>query len=224
MSRIEESGAVLPRHESARDSSLMETLRAATRSAHHRIDHHPALAPLVQADISSAQYQRILQCAMALHVPLHSLLSKAMIQMRLGERFQISPRLSWLNLDFDYLGIEPDADVAEFMAEGWQSVKWPNLDTPSKLVGALYVVEGSTLGGQVIARLLNKHLGVTPETGGRFYSGHGSLTQDRWQDFMTFAQSAVVPDDIPKACNSAQETFETIDCVLSSLSSLHALA
>lgn len=222
---LSESLTVPPNHGIERHHPLMGVLRAATRSAHHRIDHHPTLAPLARANLTMAQYQRILQCSMAIHVPLQSLLEDALARMEFTENFRVSPRLSWLKLDFEYFGLTPDADVSAFLSSGWQSFRWPRLDTPAALVGSLYVVEGSTLGGQVIARLLKQHLGISPETGGRFYAGHGPLTQDRWSDFIAFAQSTCLPEDILMACDAALDTFEAIDRALSRLDApLHALA
>jgi heme oxygenase len=44
----------------------------------------------------------------------------------------------------------------------------PVINSLGRLVGALYVLEGSTLGGQLISRQLNQHLGLTLNTGARF--------------------------------------------------------
>ena len=46
----------------------------------------------------------------------------------------------------------------------------PVINSLGRLVGALYVLEGSTLGGQLISRQLNQHLGLTLNTGARFFT------------------------------------------------------
>ena len=46
----------------------------------------------------------------------------------------------------------------------------PDLQGVQEALGCLYVVEGSTLGGQVIARHLRQTLGVDPRCGGSFFA------------------------------------------------------
>ncbi len=46
----------------------------------------------------------------------------------------------------------------------------PVINSLGRLVGALYVLDGSTLGGQLISRQLNQHLGLTLNTGARFFT------------------------------------------------------
>jgi len=74
--------------------------------------------------------------------------------------------------------------------------------------GCLYVLEGATLGGQVISRHLAK-LGIGPETGGRFFNGYGAKTGRMWKSFQASATAYCVADDqISQAVNGAKSTFE----------------
>lgn len=53
-----------------------------------------------------------------------------------------------------------------------------------EVVGALYVLEGSTLGGQVISRELVRHGIITSEDeGGAFFSCYGNRTGFMWSEF-----------------------------------------
>jgi heme oxygenase (biliverdin-IX-beta and delta-forming) len=51
------------------------------------------------------------------------------------------------------------------------------------LLGGLYVVEGSTLGGQVISRLLAARLGLSADTGASGFDPYGARTIDHWERF-----------------------------------------
>jgi heme oxygenase (biliverdin-IX-beta and delta-forming) len=74
-------------------------------------------------------------------------------------------------------------------------------------LGCLYVLEGATLGGQVISRHLAK-LDIGPESGGRFFNGYGAKTGEMWKSFQTSATSYCVTDNqIGEAVNGAQSTF-----------------
>jgi heme oxygenase len=99
----------------------------------------------------------------------------------------------------------------------------PVPDRAEAALGALYVIEGSGLGGRVIARHLAENLGLTPDTGGRFYGG---LTADgaraRWQrlsevleqDF-SGGQAQKVPDIedtvVAAMIDAARETFRGLE-------------
>jgi hypothetical protein len=57
-------------------------------------------------------------------------------------------------------------------------------DTPARRLGALYVVEGSTLGGRHLARNLDPLLGSTESAGRRFFLGRGADTNAAWIGFL----------------------------------------
>ena len=56
--------------------------------------------------------------------------------------------------------------------------------------GCLYVIEGATLGGQIIIKNLNFNLGLTAAAGASFCDGYGAQTGSRWK-----ALCAAVPDE-----------------------------
>ena len=53
----------------------------------------------------------------------------------------------------------------------------------AEALGALYVLEGATLGGRVICRQVAGPLGVTPGRGAAYYHGYGEATGERWKAF-----------------------------------------
>jgi heme oxygenase len=63
----------------------------------------------------------------------------------------------------------------------------PELSDLAQGFGCLYVLEGSTLGGQFISRHVGKVLGVTPEVGGggRYFHAYGEQTGAMWREFGT---------------------------------------
>ena len=75
-------------------------------------------------------------------------------------------------------------------------------------VGCLYVLEGATLGGQVISRHLAK-LGIGPANGGLFFHGYGARTGEMWKSFQAGATDyCVTEDQIGAAVTGAKSTFE----------------
>lgn len=77
-----------------------------------------------------------------------------------------------------------------------------------QLLGALYVGEGSSLGGQVIQRTLlaNENLHNIDQT--LFYKGYAEQTGPMWKGFMAYLETApVAPQDIPQVVKGAQDAF-----------------
>jgi heme oxygenase (biliverdin-IX-beta and delta-forming) len=78
----------------------------------------------------------------------------------------------------------------------------PRLRTADEAAGAAYVLEGSTLGGQIITRMVQERLGEVPT---RYFAGHGSETGSKWKQFVAELNAMAVE---PNACvKAAQETF-----------------
>ena len=82
----------------------------------------------------------------------------------------------------------------------------PPLGTLPQLLGAMYVLEGSTLGGQVLARQLAR-AGIDQ---GRFFTGAGPLTGPRWKSFCHLLATAATPAQEDEIVQSAIVTFQTL--------------
>ena len=64
----------------------------------------------------------------------------------------------------------------------FDEVPCPRLSGNAAL-GALYVMEGATLGGRVILRQVTQRLGIGPQTGAAFFHGYGEETGALWRAF-----------------------------------------
>ena len=73
------------------------------------------------------------------------------------------------------------------------------------------MIEGATLGGQIITRHLQANLELTPLTGAAFFDGYGARTGGQRKAFCAMlranAGESVRQDDI---LTSANQTFETL--------------
>ena len=179
--------------------ALRSALRDATRESHHVIDHHPLVAPLVRADIGLDAYACALRGLLCIHRPLQRALANAIAQT--GLNYELADRVGWLMADLESLGI----------SERHPGLAWkaPSVIDAASLAGVLYVVEGSTLGGQVIARRIESSLGLTAAHGARFFNGWGSATENRWLAFWDFAEFAT-GNDAKIAIEAALACFEAI--------------
>ncbi|UOQ69662.1 biliverdin-producing heme oxygenase [Hymenobacter volaticus] len=86
----------------------------------------------------------------------------------------------------------------------------PSLHTWPELLGAMYVIEGSTLGGQVIARQLTK-AGISTRT---YFSGYGDQTGLMWKSFCQLLGQAAMEVNQDEIVLSARRTFQHLDAWL----------
>ncbi len=167
---------------------LRALLRDATRAAHHRIDHHPMLAPLLRPGLGWAQYLLVLKVFLDFYAALQPCLMTALERLPGAPGgYVLADRIAWLQQDLlDLADKAADAaSVARLDHAGLTNVRWllPTLTQASALAGALYVVEGSALGGLVIAKQLHATLGVDANRGARFFNGWGDATHQKWDSY-----------------------------------------
>jgi heme oxygenase len=183
-------------------SSRLARLRAGTREAHARIETVPALARLLAADLTTAEYVAVLR-------HMHGFL--AVVEPGMAAALSGHPEAAAL-LDGGRLRAL-EQDLAWFGA-GTAPLREPPpaLSGAAAALGALYVVEGSGLGGRVIARHLASNLGVTPGAGASFYGGPTAEgARLRWQRLCTLLDAGALPDDDDTLVASAVATFRFLD-------------
>jgi heme oxygenase (biliverdin-IX-beta and delta-forming) len=113
----------------------------------------------------------------------------------------------WLRQDLTFLGLA-GAQQAEFP----RCHQLPQPRSMAAALGAMYVLEGATLGGQVILRMTAKHLQLSAPRGAGFHAGYGPHNGSMW---LSFKAAATVHLDsnarIAEAVQGARETFTTYE-------------
>jgi heme oxygenase len=175
------------------------------------MDHHPLLAPLVRPALSLDHYRYVLRVMNWFHVPLHERLIAAMEEFIPDAHYMPSDRPKWLAEDLKWFGMDAMA-APEIISACPQ----PRFTSAESLVGALYVLEGSTLGGQVIARQLAESIGVYAGKGASFFQGHAAGTESHWNDFWCLADQVCATGSIAQACTAAVGMFDDMKHFLDS--------
>ncbi|MDB5202860.1 MAG: heme oxygenase-like protein [Ferruginibacter sp.] len=78
------------------------------------------------------------------------------------------------------------------------------VDGPSAL-GALYVLEGSTLGGKIITKMLAEQLGS--DSALSFFKGYGPETGKKWKDFTRYLEDERNSPFAETIVQTASQTF-----------------
>ena len=189
------------RSEISRPGDLLAQLRAGTRAAHDNVE---ATLGLLDPTLSMVHYGVILAQFRSVYAPLEAQLAA----------------FDWTDHGFDLESRRklPAID-ADLCALGWSkpglipSVSFaPDLErNRARAVGCLYVLEGATLGGQIISRHLRATLGVTPGTGGTFFHGYCERTGLMWTSFRdALARLAGRGLNADLAVATARQTFEAL--------------
>lgn len=85
----------------------------------------------------------------------------------------------------------------------------PQINDITQALGALYVMEGSTMGGTIIAQMLNKQANIQPQML-TFFNGYGEQNLSMWQSFIK-ALNEHAANDEAKIVNAANETFSKME-------------
>ncbi len=192
-------------------SDVRRLLRDGTHSAHVRLNQHPLLAGITRSGYALTTYLHVLSAYFHFYRALETAIDQALAAGL--SRFVYAPRrkLPWLASDLAYFEVNPEI---AFRQPG-NSLPAMTLNDEAQLLGALYTIEGSSLGGQVISRHLAKHLALSPSKGARFFYGYGEQTMPVWQQFDCFINAALT-DEAARlgALRTACATFATMEAVL----------
>ena len=175
--------------------SVHALLRQSTRDVHRRLHLHDGFASIQDGSCTMDAYRRLLLRLHGFHRPFETAAG-------------LEPERSvWLADDLTVLGV----DVPAVSARAACTVLPPLHDDPRRM-GALYVVEGSALGGRELFRSLDRLFGAQTVAGRRFLFGRGAATIDRWKDYLArLTQCASDPTRTVAINDAAVETFACFD-------------
>jgi len=184
---------------------FLKRLRQATSGRHRALE---CQLPLLDPRLSRASYHRIVSRFFGYYEPLEARLLSLPWWHEIGVDYAAERRKT-PRLESDLIAL---GETPEGLARLPRCAALPAVASIPQVLGCLYVIEGATLGGQLISRHLQAHLGLTPVSGGAFFNGYGVETGRRWQAFgatlTALVQRTGGEDDI---IESANDTFATID-------------
>jgi heme oxygenase (biliverdin-IX-beta and delta-forming) len=160
------------------EASLRRRLKKLSAPFHTELESTPIAIRLASGTIEQEEYGLYLERVAALHQTLEPLFTA----MNEWKAYGIDPlqrtRLQLLNNDLCALGkeIPLQREIQPF-------------DIPlnfATAVGMMYVLEGSTMGGQVLARKLSHIVGSDGLSCTRYFAAYGDNTMKQWGEFCQF--------------------------------------
>lgn len=166
--------------------SLMEELKAATFTAHVRLQSAPFFQALASCQLPLESYVGQLRALAIIHGVLEHALSNCLDERVASVWNADMCRVPALQRDLHYFEPRAVADLKEPIAaalEADQQIRLQSVEQPLMLLGALYVLEGSALGARVVGPLVSRALLLTGDEGLSYLSGDGAATSSRWRQF-----------------------------------------
>lgn len=174
-----------------------ERLKQATHEQHQKSE--ALLGPRLASIASYEDYAAILRMFYGYFEPLSHRIASLVTPAQLPD---IAERRTAARILHDLAAIGFPANDPELCDE------LPALQSIPQAVGALYVLEGSTLGGRMITKMLQKnpHVSLTPESLG-FFEGYGAETGNKWRGFQSLVNQ-FEGSDADALIESANQTFQ----------------
>lgn len=181
---------------------ILSALKAATAPAHASLE---AALDLLAKPLEFGRFRKILSAFYGFHAVWEPAIARSAVSEIAASRY----RLGNLREDLMALGLTPS-----------QLAKAPRCEQALDLVtsraaciGSLYVLEGSTLGGQVINQALRR-TAWAPRQGSSYFNPYGPRTAARWQEFKAWAEDIGAQEDILEIQAGAISTFSTLEAWL----------
>jgi heme oxygenase len=182
------------------EMNLRKRLQDETKSLHEKIEQTFLLKKILLQKITLNDYHLLIQKFYGFITPCEALIDSLTCKSVITNR----RKKTWLDQDLKALKISKNNDTFPMC------IDLPALYYYEQVLGYLYVIEGATLGGQVITKMLKTQLHITPDKGGRFFHGYGDKTKIMWNDFCLDLCTINHIELQNKIIQSASDTFKRL--------------
>lgn len=201
--------AELSQHELSHDNPdqspmnpLFARLRAETSVVHRELE---SVVDVVRPDLTVDGYRSFLVAQLGFHRPLEARFSR---HEGLAAAVPDYPRRKKSHLlEDDLVALGMSVDQVRSLP---QLERLPALDSLEQMLGALYVLEGSTLGGQFLVRHVGSVLPHLVPAATHFLDAYGRETGAMWKSFRNHVAAAATQLDQDALVRSATATFAAI--------------
>jgi len=179
--------------------SFIQQLRLHTSKSHVALEALPLSASIVSPKISKYEYSSYLNL-------MHDIIRDT--------EASVFPVVSEIISD------TIERKKKSFLENDLAFVNFPIKETPTALsrkfsipfaLGILYVIEGSSLGGRVILKNVEKTLGYNEQNGAMYFAGYGNNTGSHWKNFLQmFTNYEIQNGQSDEIIAGANFAFDTI--------------
>lgn len=201
--------------------TLMDALKEAIREQHARIERLPFIAALVRRELPLRCYVAQLRGLAVLHAVLDH-------ELRQVELPGVTPllqgrpsRLSQLRRDLSALDRQllPDClPAGVHLRRAAEQIRRHQAEEPERLLGVLYVLEGTTLGNTVHLPDVTACFGAAVAGCTHYYAGYGSMTDEYWQEFRSVMNACpLAGEQRSRVITAARQFLDQLEALLGAL-------
>ncbi|HVW86266.1 MAG TPA: biliverdin-producing heme oxygenase [Bryobacteraceae bacterium] len=174
---------------------LLARLKEETQEHHRKIE---AELSLMQPEFSLTDYRHLLRRFYGFYLPWERAVSEVSPNLlaRRRKTWKLVDDLEYLGCSREQISRIPHCDAL------------PPLDTYERILGSMYVLEGATLGGQILAPYFEKKFNLADD-GAEFFSGYGRRTATMWKEFRAMIEREAVGSH-DEIVTSAVATFQSM--------------
>jgi heme oxygenase (biliverdin-IX-beta and delta-forming) len=182
--------------------AILGRLKAETQANHNRIEKVSCMRRLFASDYSASEYRDCLALMLGFYDAVEPIIFHYLgDELRPG--FLYRSKIDLLKRDLVELGLSE----TEIAALPRCSLK-PYVNSLAQSLGVWYVLEGSTLGGQVISRQLKQQFGESASQFMHFHNGYGEHTRASWLAFCEIVEERIGFDESYELITAAKLTFD----------------
>jgi heme oxygenase len=179
---------------------IVERLRAETRGEHESIER---VLDLGRPGWTAGEVGRLLVGMYGFYEPWERVAGGVLAGNGLGGLMEGRRKVPALERDLRF-HVGEAVDFLTLPRCDWL----PDISGPAGVLGSMYVLEGSTLGGQIIARHFRQHVpGLEGGQGCSFFECYGADVGRMWREFQRALSAHSSPAVDDRIVASARETF-----------------
>jgi heme oxygenase len=185
----------------------MERLKSETAHYHRQVEQNAYAKAIMNQTVSLGEYKKYLEKFYGFLKPLENQAVQQPFWESTGLDIGIRGKANLLENDLRNLGASE-----EEISQVPLCKDLPDISTPARLFGYLYVIEGSTNGGQIMTKRLSQFLPIDADRGLEYFNAYGMETRTRWAEFTELLrQSITAEEDHDIMVHTASETFRLLD-------------
>jgi heme oxygenase len=179
---------------------LLDRLRHDTADRHERVER---ALDLMRPDLTHPQWTHLVARFYGFYQPWEAAVERSVSGGELAAMAAQRRKVAWLERDLADLTVSPAQRAALPRCESL-----PKLDSPARVLGSMYVLEGATLGGQHISKHVERTLGLSDGRGYSFFRSYGPDTGRMWQTFRQTVSALAPGLDPDTVVQAACQTFD----------------
>jgi heme oxygenase len=150
---------------------LNEQLKESTHPSHQELEKK--MVSIIRKIQTRQDYVKFLKLMYGYYSALEKRIQEYVSEMEIGKRRKAERLLE----DISYFEATAIPDLCKEL---------PPIQSHAEALGAMYVMEGSTMGGKIIAKMIAGQAGIDGPSGFSFFNGYGEDTGKMWEEFKAF--------------------------------------